>query len=255
MLATSHAKLVIFAGATGASILHDGDELTDFHVLDLQTRAWSRPQLTLLGGTPSPSEWTGRCLSATHIGGDRFLTFGGSAETSDAVAIIDASVSRNKRASSQGVASRDALEDEVGTRGDSQVPMGTDSLNDGIDVDAFEISLEAITLVPLSETIGGRVRRETPMPRYNHTAVRVGNRIHFYGGWARGRPLRDHLCLELARGDDIALDGQIAERWRRNLDPWMVMSTEQHQQQLNRERRRQLRVEVVPELWRILGLI
>lgn len=155
MLATSTGKLVVFAGATGARILRDGVELTDLHVLDLATRAWTSPKPSLLRGTPDPAIWTGRCLSATHVGGDRFITFGGYSERFDrptqALAVLD---------------------------------LSTD-----------EISLELL-----------RASISVPGARYNHTAVRVGSRLHFYGGWAFGMPIREHLCLELTRGHEVCVD-------------------------------------------------
>jgi hypothetical protein len=98
------------------------------------------------------------------------------------------------------------------------VPAG--SLMEGDDAHAFYISLEGIAVQPVAH-LAGTTAQSTPRPRYNHTAVRVGNRIHFYGGWARGRPLADHLCLELARGPDVPIGTVDAEAWRRRTDPWM----------------------------------
>jgi hypothetical protein len=56
-----------------------------------------------------------------------------------------------------------------------------------------------------------------PQPRYNHCALRVGRRIHMYGGWAMGNALSDHSVLDVCPYDeanqlvlqDTLVDGHI----------------------------------------------
>jgi hypothetical protein len=47
-----------------------------------------------------------------------------------------------------------------------------------------------------------------PRRKYNSCAVKVGRRIHIYGGWADGEPLADHIVLDLcphSEGESLLL--------------------------------------------------
>jgi hypothetical protein len=179
-----NAALLVYGGGTGGDILRQGVDLSDAHVLDLATLAWTQ----LRSGAPAPHLHPrgaplhlagGRCHAAAPLPGGALLVFGGTQAEPGGDA-RGAGLFPWQWDSEQRVLSRAAA------------VLRHTPLPQGVPGAAAAYGAEAL-LAPRE-----RAPSRRPLALYNHAAARVGWRVLFAGGWRFKGPVGEVSVMDVA---------------------------------------------------------
>jgi len=195
--------LIFTGGSNGTDLVRDGRELRDIHILSVENRAdgsfslsWSTPIIFAPGGE---NLIPGRCHTAS-LCGSKIIYFGGSAEHTSEVVVLDLLPSEASKSECEVIARR-------GGGGEAERP--------------FQYLLHS----PFVDrrTLGKRCPR--PWQRLSHVSFLVGTRLIIQGGFSKHfRELGDVWSCDLAhetselRPELLSRQGEVYSRSEENAE-------------------------------------